>query len=75
MVREMKFREIGVFKSKPKAEAWATTLRAKGKRIRIEKQILPVYGGAAITGTAYSVKEWRGTEVLGRRYRIDTKVE
>jgi len=35
---ELKFREKGVFKSEPRARAYAETLKQKGKRVRVETQ-------------------------------------
>jgi len=32
---ELKFREKGVFKSEPRARAYAETLKQKGKRVRV----------------------------------------
>jgi hypothetical protein len=66
------FREKGIFKSKKRAYAYAATLKLQGKTVRVEKHILPVYGGAIITGVAYSVRVKSGKDFFGRNYRIDT---
>lgn len=41
---ELKFREKGVFKSEPRARAYAETLKQKGKRVRVETRQDPQYG-------------------------------
>ena len=62
---ELKFREKGVFKSEPRARAYAEALKQKGKRVRVETQQDPQYG------KIYSVRVWAAQEFRGRNFKID----
>jgi hypothetical protein len=62
---ELKFREKGVFKSEPRARAYAETLKQKGKRVRVERLEDPQYG------RIYSVRVWAAQEFRGRNFKID----
>ena len=62
---ELKFREKGVFKSEPRARAYAETLKQKGKRVRVETRQDPQYG------RIYSVRVWAAQEFRGRSFKLD----
>lgn len=62
---ELKFREKGVFKSEPRARAYAETLKQKGKRVRVETRQDPQYG------KIYSVRVWAAQEFRGRSFKLD----
>jgi len=62
---EHKFREKGVFKSEPRARAYAETLKQKGKRVRVETRQDPQYG------KIYSVRVWAAQEFRGRSFKLD----
>jgi len=62
---ELKFREKGVFKSEPRARAYAETLKQKGKRVRVERLEDPQYG------KIFSVRVWAAQEFRGRNFKID----
>jgi len=59
---ELKFREKGVFKSEPRARAYAETLKQKGKRVRVETRQDPQYG------KIYSVRVWAAQDFRGRSF-------
>jgi hypothetical protein len=62
---ELKFREKGVFKSEPRARAYAETLKQRGKRVRVETRQDPQYG------KIYSVRVWAAQEFRGRSFKLD----
>jgi len=62
---ELKFREKGVFKSEPRARAYAETLKQKGKRVRVERLEDPQYG------KIFSVRVWAAQEFRGRSFKLD----
>ena len=62
---QAKFREKGVFKSEPRARAYAETLKQKGKRGRVETRQDPQYG------RIYSVRVWAAQEFRGRSFKLD----
>lgn len=62
---ELKFREKGVFKSEPRARAYAETLKQNGKRVRVETRQDPQYG------KIYSVRVWAAQEFRGRSFKLD----
>ena len=62
---ELKFREKGVFKSEPRARAYAETLKQKGKRVRVVTRQDPQYG------KIYSVRVWAAQEFRGRSFKLD----
>ncbi len=62
---ELKFREKGVFKSEPRARAYAETRKQKGKRVRVETRQDPQYG------KIYSVRVWAAQEFRGRSFKLD----
>lgn len=74
MTPPLKFQEKGIFKSEKRAHAYADKLKLKGKTTRVEKQHLPSYGGAAISGLCFSVRVKAKKPFFGRNYIIDTKV-
>jgi len=62
---ELKFREKGVFKSEPRARAYAETLKQKGKRVRVERLEDPQYG------KIFAVRVWAAQEFRGRSFKLD----
>jgi len=62
---ELKFREKGYFLSEKRARAYATALKQKGKRVRVETQYDPR------DGKVFSVKVWSAREFRGRNYTAD----
>lgn len=62
---ELKFREKGIFKSEPRARAYAAALKQKGKRVRVERVEFPTYG------KVFAVKVWAARDFRGRSYKID----
>jgi hypothetical protein len=74
MTPPLKFQEKGIFKSEPRARALAKKLKDQGKTVRVERQHLPAYGGAAISGLCFVLKVKAKKPFFGRNYIIDTKV-